>query len=115
MHIYTVPAGAGVDTWYVSIVVLWFVSVGLCHLWPAVFFTMRSPKWALFLTVLLLCTAGATCAFYAVVGSWVSFGAFLPYIIWLAVALYLNARWVAEIKPLHPTTKVDFASSFKDR
>lgn len=72
---------------------LWSLQIALNALWTPVFFGLRKIRHALFvITALWVVVALCVIVFFAY--SWVAGLAFVPYLIWISVALMLNVSVV---------------------
>ncbi len=69
---------------------LYFLQLALNLLWSIVFFTLRSPGWALVEIIVLLFFIVATALVFKMVNR-VSYLLFVPYFLWVLFASYLNA------------------------
>lgn len=72
-----------------TLLVLWIVQCVLNFLWSVCFFFGRSPWWGL-LVIFLLLVAVVCFLFKSVRFSRLAFICFLPYVLWLVLATYLN-------------------------
>lgn len=69
--------------------VIWMVQLVFNFLWSILFFTMRMPLWG-FVDILLLDASVLSFMMMAYKNDKPSFYMFLPYILWLVIATYLN-------------------------
>lgn len=89
------------DHWaWPAVFALFFANQVLSKFWTIVFFRLRQPRWALVIAVVLFATAAATwgCMWGGLDNSnlyGIPIGLFTPYLVWLVVAIVLNASWVA--------------------
>lgn len=79
-----------------TIFVLFLINIIANKQWSPVFIRTRQFGWALFLVLLILVTGITMLIIFALNNLWISFGTFLPYILWSLFALYLNGMvmWV---------------------
>ncbi len=68
---------------------LYFVQLFINLLWPIFFFTLKAPRFALFWLVLLIIAALLTFKNFSAISKRAGI-LFLPYIVWLFYAFYLN-------------------------
>ncbi|WP_299229440.1 TspO/MBR family protein [uncultured Bacteroides sp.] len=68
---------------------IWMVQLVFNFLWSILFFTMRMPLWG-FVDILLLDASVLSFMMMAYKNDKPSFYMFLPYILWLVIATYLN-------------------------
>lgn len=68
---------------------LYFVQLFINLLWPIIFFTLKAPRFALFWLVLLIIAALLTFKNFSSISKRAG-TLFLPYIVWLFYAFYLN-------------------------
>jgi tryptophan-rich sensory protein len=68
---------------------IYFVQLFINILWPIIFFTLKAPRFALFWLVLLIIAALLTFRNFSAISKRAG-ALFLPYIVWLFYAFYLN-------------------------
>jgi tryptophan-rich sensory protein len=74
----------------IYLIVLFFVNIMLNKYWSVFFFDFKNTKAAFFIVFLLLGTSIPYLVLVGILQNWLSFGTYLPYVVWLCVALYLN-------------------------
>ena len=92
------------DHWTsIAVFVLTMVNLFLAQLWTLLFFKMRTIWAALAVAVLLLGTAVANVVIMSQATTNINydlwalpFGLYIPYVVWLAFAVVLNATWAME-------------------
>ena len=90
---------------YDAVFILWVVNIMLNKLWSVLFFDTGRIKVSLAVAVAMLGTQIAIIVLIAVDGlseveRWFPFATFIVYSLWLLVAIYLNAQWVAKKLPI---------------
>ena len=75
--------------------VFYLVNVALNKAWTPLFFGAQRACLALIDLVFVLATAIVVLVLFGYTGAWVAFGLYVPYIVWLFVALVLNIRFIA--------------------
>lgn len=83
------------DSHYTATLALIAVNLVLNKLWSPLFFGVRAPRAALLVLVGCWGTALGVAVLFGVDSQWLSFGLWVPYVVWLSIALYLNARFLA--------------------
>jgi hypothetical protein len=105
-----------------SVVKLWLVQLIVNFLWSVLFFGLRSPLLGL-VAILLLVVLVFTYIIYAAGRSSVAAWLFVPYLLWLLLATYLNgyiyiynrypvAVATAQIETTQPTIKTNYTMHF---
>jgi tryptophan-rich sensory protein len=98
MHQYGESTGFSVplrDDFY-AILILYVVNLMLNHFW-LILFTRFKKMWVALLELILLFGVSVTIlTLYGVYSYWASFGLFIPYVIFLVVAMALNINWVTQ-------------------
>ena len=108
LHILSVPSVAfALDGYYVAAIVCVFVNITLNHLWSVVAFKFRKLLLSLVISVGLVITAAAVAVLYALSAGgcpklWASFGLWMPYTVWLVIAMVLNFIWYMTEKKVAP-------------
>ena len=74
----------------VAIYALYVANIVLNKLWTVVAGDYGSSVWAFPIIILILGSGTAIAVLLGVQSLWLSFGLFLPYVLWLAVATYWN-------------------------
>lgn len=77
-----------------TIFVLFVINMMANKQWTPIFFRQRKFMWALGLVFIIIVTGIAMLAIFAIHSLWLSFGTFLPYILWCLFASYLNIMFV---------------------
>lgn len=86
--------GYETSQYYLAAYIVLFVNIVLNKFWSVLFFDQRRIGWALAVAVVLLLSAIAVVVLFGLTQAWTPFGLFMPYPLWLIVALYLNAVWL---------------------
>lgn len=101
--LYTLNALAGFYYWkrtkpmmqyYDAALTLYLINWLLQKIWTPIFFGWRRVALALVVLLLCLVTAVVVLVLFALDAAWISFGLYLPYVLWLCYAAYLNAAWL---------------------
>jgi tryptophan-rich sensory protein len=74
----------------IYLIVLYFVNIMLNKYWSVLFFDFKNPKAALFVAFLLLGTSIPYLVLVGILQNWIAFGTYVPYVLWLVVAFFLN-------------------------
>jgi len=84
------------DSLYTATIILFIVNLFLNKFWSPIFFGWRQPVAALVVAIVLFVTAAIIFGFIAASlgAATASLWLWLPYLIWLGVAIYLNVRFV---------------------
>lgn len=97
------------DHWaWPTVFALFFANQVLSKFWTVLFFRLHQAKLALVLAIVLFATAAAAwgCMWGGLDNSnlyGIPIGLFVPYLVWLVVAIVLNASWIAiPHKSIHP-------------
>lgn len=69
---------------------LYITQLVLNGLWIVLFFVLQLPETAALDLFLVLAISSVKVILFGVQQAWISFGLFLPYVLWLVYALYLN-------------------------
>lgn len=82
-------------TFYTTILVLFIANIMLNKLWSVAFFDNENTMVALLIAFGMLGTGGTMLGLFAATtpSCWVSFGLWVPYIVWTLYAIYLNWQW----------------------
>lgn len=74
----------------VQVFVVFVVNILLNKAWSAVFFGMKRLLLGAFVIAAMIGTEIAVLSLWVVEDAWISFGLYLPYVVWTVFALYLN-------------------------
>lgn len=111
IHVLSIPS-SDVDTsdMYQAIVALYVFNITLGHYWTIAFFKNRSLMFAFVISLLLFATAVAIVVLYALEGLWISFGLYMPYVVWLVYACILSLIWAISFRcdPPCPRKKCEY-------
>lgn len=77
----------------VAVYVLFFINIVLNKVWSPVFFGQRQLGVAAWIIVAMLGTEIAVLVLIGLAQQWLSFGLYLPYVLWTAFALALNVAF----------------------
>jgi tryptophan-rich sensory protein len=70
-----------------------FFNVICNNMWYGVFFDMARPDIAAFMIIGCISTGVGILAILGIENKWLEFGLFIPYVVWLTYALFLNIYW----------------------
>ena len=88
------------DTRFLATLIVWAVNLAVNKAWPVLFFDRMAPWYAMIDILLLDVLTVAALVLFAFDNVWTAFGLFIPYMLWLLVATYLNWRFIQTLRKL---------------
>lgn len=82
--------------YYLAIFIILVVNILINKFWSVLFFDAGNTLGAIILSIILFLTSTAINILLGLTNtttSWISFGLFLPYTLWLIYVIYLNYQW----------------------
>lgn len=87
------PFDSIIDKNRMTILALFFINLSFNHIWPRLFFGLRSFFMAFADAVAIFGTGVAVLVFLAITDKWLCFWLYIPYVAWTLFAAMLSCKW----------------------